>query len=93
MHEEGGPSSGLDPTRINLDPTGHFQVIIEEAFCQQIGEGCGLTKQDVEEALYEDNMERAQAQATGAALDTEGIDQSVFDPDPEDEIGSEEELQ
>ena len=84
-----GSSGEKKPVQINLNPEGHYQVSLEDDFCKQIGEGCGLKKTDVIEALQTDNRERTEVPTT--EVDPEGIDQSAFDTEPEEELGSEEE--
>lgn len=85
----GGLGQQKASVHINLNPEGHYQISLEDDFCQKIGEGCGLKKNDVLEALLVDNRERSEVPTK--EFTSEGIDQSIFDTELNERLGSEDE--
>lgn len=78
---------------IQLDPTGFYEVRVEQNHGQAIADKCGVTTEDVFLSLEQDNQERrlASIDAPPALTQTE-LDEinRRFDPDTDDELCSEE---
>lgn len=79
---------------LGLNPEGYFQLQIEHQLGRQIAEKCGVTTEGVFQLLTQDNEERRKENSGSNTPLTEAEIEEInrcFDPETEDELGSEEE--
>ena len=83
--------------RVDLNPEGFYHVQINRGHCERIGKGCGVPTEDVIQMIQTDNEERGRARSPQLPLEhdlqlgSEWEMEARFDPDPADELETEEE--
>lgn len=74
--------------QLHLNPEGYYTVQVNKFLCRKIGLDCGLTAQEIEKALVEDNQAReadaSGSKATGLEEDMEWGDHTVISESDED---------
>ncbi|KAF3339978.1 hypothetical protein FCM35_KLT15749 [Carex littledalei] len=79
-----------------LNPEGFYEVQVQQAYCKELGNACGVTEKDVMQCLQEDNSERqlvytSPAGTSHAPPSDDKFTPGRFDPDSADELESDDE--
>lgn len=90
----GLPTQSDESANVHLSNEGFYEVAIEYDHRSLLASGCGLQIEDVNQALMKDNLQRRNAREDSNNMgmeEDEGPDVS-FDPEVEDDLGSDEDL-
>lgn len=86
-----------DQAQVSLNPEGFYEVKVSYEHISKLATGCGFQTSDIQAAINSDNNQRrAEAHANTTTTDKapageNDMDLGRFDPDPDDEMTSEEE--
>lgn len=86
-----------DDAQVTFNPAGFYEVNVRYEHVSKLATGCGFQIKDVEEVIAADNAQRRLEAEKNSATDPSGLDDEEYDParfepDPNDEFTSEEEL-
>ena len=86
-----------EQANVSFNPEGFYEVQVSYEHVSKLATGCGFQPNQVQAAINKDNEQRRSA-ATDQTSNQEGdteiepeLDMGRFDPDPEDELTSDEE--
>lgn len=96
IKKKAGKGKEKAQAEVSFNSEGFYEVHVQYDHLSKLAAGCGFKNNEVEEVIKADNAQR-QSQAvnrtdqTSANSDEEEVDPSRFEPDPNDELTSEEE--
>lgn len=93
-----GKNKASEQANISFNPEGFYEVQVQYDHLAEMASACGFKNKDLEEVIAMDNEQR-RLQASHNQPDSEmtteevpELDMTRFDPDPEDELTSDEEV-
>lgn len=91
-------NKGKDQAQVSFNPEGFYEVKVSYEHVSKLATGCGFQQKDVQAIINKDNEERrilatdsTTRQDKDTEIEAEG-DMGSFDPDPADELTSDEEV-